>query len=96
MPRGKAGDPLWPPRSTVCRQTASLLETRNVYKATQRTTGAFYLDEVNRYPLMPPKVDSATEMGITQENMPSSFSPNVCNKKTDVVIWKMPDYTCTD
>lgn len=39
----------------------------------------FYLEEVNRYPLIPPKVDSATEIGITQENIPSSFSPNVWN-----------------
>lgn len=41
-----------------------------------------HLDEVNRYPLMPPKVDSATEMGITQENIPSSFSPKVCKSRT--------------
>lgn len=27
--------------------------------------------------MIPPKVDSATEIGITQENIPSSFSPNV-------------------
>lgn len=44
--------------------------------------GGVYLDEVNRYPLIPPKVDRATEMGITQENIPSSFSPKVCNSKT--------------
>lgn len=44
--------------------------------------GEPYLEEVNRYPLMPPKVDRATEMGITQENIPSSFSPKVCNSKT--------------
>lgn len=41
-----------------------------------------HLDEVNRYPLMPPKVDSATEMGITQEKIPSSFSPKVCRSQT--------------
>lgn len=41
-----------------------------------------YLEEVNKYPLIPPKVDKATEIGITQENIPSSFSPNVCRDKT--------------
>lgn len=41
-----------------------------------------YLEEVNRYPLIPPNVDSATEIGITQENIPSSFSPNVWKNTT--------------
>lgn len=36
-----------------------------------------YLEEVNKYPLIPPNVDSATEIGITHENIPSSFCPNV-------------------
>ena len=29
---------------------------------------------------MPPNVDKATEMGIMTENIPSSFSPNVCSR----------------
>lgn len=46
-----------------------------------------YLEEVNKYPLIPPKVDKATEIGITQENIPSSFSPNV---------WKNTKRDCPD
>lgn len=49
-------------------------------------TCVFYLEEVNRYPLIPPKVDRATEIGITQENIPSSFSPNVWNNTTSEII----------
>lgn len=45
-----------------------------------------YLEEVNRYPFIPPNVDSATDMGITQENIPSSFSPKVCNNMTFLKI----------
>jgi hypothetical protein len=30
---------------------------------------------------MPPNVDKATEMGIMTENIPRSFSPNVCSSR---------------
>lgn len=51
-----------------------------------------YLEEVNRYPLIPPKVERATEMGITQENIPKSFSPKVCNAEHTGKSWYMHTY----
>ena len=49
---------------------------------------ADYLDDVKRYPLMPPKVERATEMGMMTENIPRSFSPNVCKPKVALTtIW---------
>lgn len=39
-----------------------------------------HLEDVKRQPLMPPNVDKATEMGIMTENIPRSFSPNVCSR----------------
>lgn len=35
-------------------------------------------DDVKREPLTPPKVDSATEMGMIHDITPSNFSPKVC------------------
>ncbi|KAA8596003.1 hypothetical protein FQN60_011294 [Etheostoma spectabile] len=51
----------------------------------RRKECVFYLEEVNRYPLIPPKVDSATEIGITQENIPRSFSPNIWTSPTTMM-----------
>lgn len=34
-------------------------------------------DDVKREPLTPPKVESATEMGMIHDITPSNFSPNV-------------------
>lgn len=37
-------------------------------------------DDVKREPLTPPKVESATEMGMIHDITPSNFSPNVWEK----------------
>lgn len=39
------------------------------------------LEEVNREPLTPPKVERATEMGMIHDMTPSSFSPNVWERR---------------
>lgn len=41
-------------------------------------------EDVKREPLTPPKVERATEMGMIHAMTPSSFSPNVCDKRGHV------------
>lgn len=41
-------------------------------------------DDVKREPLTPPKVESATEMGMIHDITPSNFSPNVWGKTLGV------------
>lgn len=40
-------------------------------------------EEVKREPLTPPNVDKATEMGMSHDITPNSFSPNVWEKATE-------------
>lgn len=46
-------------------------------KEGQRKGGQTDRDDVKREPLTPPKVESATEMGMIHDITPSNFSPNV-------------------
>lgn len=41
-------------------------------------------EDVKREPLTPPKVESATEMGMIHDITPSNFSPNVWERALGV------------
>lgn len=70
----------WPSLAPEKHNLQAQASHRSAYRSRLYSEGARRaadLEEVNRYPLIPPKVDRATEMGMMTENVPSSFSPNV-------------------